>query len=481
MSESTLLWFRLDLRLTDNPALRATLCRGRPVIPVFIWSPEEEGRWEPGAASRWWLHQSLTRLDASLRERGSRLIVRRGPALPTIRALLEESGATAVYWNRRYEPAVLDRDRHLKTALQEDGRIAESFNSALLFEPWTVRTKHGQPYRVFSAFWRACQAQTEPEPLQPAPQTIESPPRWPATIPLRELGLEPSLDRAGGLRSRWCPGEAGALAALRRFLDEGLCGYSTGRDHPDRVRTSRLSPHLHFGEIGPRQVWSAVRGGQHGRSEAGRDYLRELGWREFAHHLLFHFPYTPEQPLRQDFAAFPWEADEANLRAWRRGRTGYPIVDAGMRELWQTGWMHNRVRMIAASFLVKDLLIPWQEGAAWFWDTLVDADLANNTLGWQWTAGCGADAAPYFRIFNPVSQGEKFDPSGDYVRRWVPELDRLPNEWVHKPWGAPAGVLADAGVELGKHYPRPSVDHREARARALEALRRIKHLDAQLR
>jgi deoxyribodipyrimidine photo-lyase len=464
----------MDLRLEDNAALLATVRPGGPVIPVFIWSPEEEGRWQPGAASRWWLHQSLTQLGASLRERGSRLIIRRGPTLATIRELLKETGATAVYWNRRYEPAVIDRDRRVKAALHHDGRLTESFNSSLLFEPWTVRTQQGQPYQVFSAFWKACLAHREPEATEPAPLEINRPRRWPATVPLRELDLEPAIDWADGLRLGWRPGEAGAIEELDRFLDEGLSEYSTGRDHPDRVGTSRLSPHLHFGEIGPRQVWSAVRGGRHGRSEAGQCYLRELGWREFAHHLLFHFPHTPEQPLRKDFAAFPWEPDRENLHAWQRGRTGYSIVDAGMRELWHTGWMHNRVRMIVASFLVKDLLIPWQEGAGWFWDTLVDADLANNTLGWQWTAGCGAGAAPYFRIFNPVSQGETFDPDGAYVRQWIPELQELPNNWIHKPWETPAHVLTDAGIELGSTYPRPIVDHRLACARALEALQRIK-------
>ena len=474
MNDTTLLWFRLDLRVTDNPALLAALGQGGSVIPVFIWSPEEDGRWPPGAASRWWLHQSLTRLDASLRVRGSRLIIRRGPTLETLRELLEESGAGAVYWNRRYEPAVIDRDRRVKAALHQDERIAESFNSSVLFEPWTVATQQGQPYQVFSAFWKACTAQQRPEGCEPAPNDIKSPRRWPDTLSLRELGLEPTIDWAGGLRSSWRPGEAGAEEELKRFLDEGLSEYSTGRDHPDRAGTSRLSPYLHFGEISPRQVWSAVRRSRHGRSEAGQRFLRELGWREFAHHLLFHFPHTPEQPLRKEFAAFPWEPDQENLLAWQHGRTGYPIVDAGMRELWHTGWMHNRVRMIAASFLVKDLLIPWQQGAAWFWDTLVDADLANNTLGWQWTAGCGADAAPYFRIFNPVVQGEKFDPNGDYVRRWVPELGKVASEWIHKPWEAPAGLLAKAEVKLGMTYPRPIVDHREARARALESLQRIK-------
>ena len=473
MSITTLLWFRLDLRLTDNPALLAAVGQGGPVIPVFIWSPEEEGPWQAGAASRWWLHQSLTRLNAALRHRGARLIVRRGPTSKTIRELLEESGATAVCWNRRYEPACIDRDRRVQAELHADGRLVESFNSSLLFEPWDVRTQKGPPYQVFSAFWKACLAHPEQEPPRPAPVAIKSPRRWPTTLPLHELGLMPAVDWAGGLRSSWNPGEAGAQEELNRFLDEGLSEYSTERDRPDHTGTSRLSPHLHFGEISLRQIWSRVRARQAGCDLVGECYLRELGWREFAHHLLFHFPHTPEQPLRDRFAAFPWEHNRENLRAWKRGRTGYPIVDAGMRELWRTGWMHNRVRMIVASFLVKDLLIPWQEGAAWFWDTLVDADLANNTLGWQWTAGCGADAAPYFRVFNPVRQAEKFDPDGDYVRRWVAELGRLPGQWVHKPWEAPTRVLADAGVELGKTYPRPIVDHDEARGRALDALRRI--------
>jgi deoxyribodipyrimidine photo-lyase len=466
MDETTLLWFRLDLRLSDNPALLASIRRRGPVIPCFIWSAEDEGHAKPGAASRWWLHQSLTQLDAALRERGSRLIVRRGPALETIRELLEETGAHAVRWNRRYDPAMTDRDRAIKAALHQDGRRAESYSGSLLFEPWTIRTQQGQPYQVFSSFWKACLAQQEPDSPEPAPGDINSPRRWPAALPLCELGLEPSINWAGGLRSSWRPGEAGAIEALTRFLDEGLADYHQERDRPDRAGTSRLSPHLHFGEISVRQIWSAVRARLRGCPEGGQCYLRELGWREFAHHLLFHFPHTPEQPLRESFAAFPWKLSRENLRAWQRGSTGYPIVDAGMRELWHTGWMHNRVRMIVASFLVKDLLVPWQEGAAWFWDTLVDADLANNTLGWQWSAGCGADAAPYFRIFNPVRQGEKFDPNGDYVRRWVPELGNLPGAWIHKPWEAPAGVLADAGIALGTTYPRPIVDHHEARTRA---------------
>lgn len=478
-TDATLVWFRQDLRLGDNPALLAALHRSGPIIPVFIWAPDEEGRWPLGAASRWWLHQSLAQLDASLRRLGSRLIIRRGPTLDTLRTLLDQTGTTAVFWNRRYEPAVIERDSRVKAALKKDGRIAESFNGSLLFEPWTVQTQQGKPYQVFTPFWKACLATPEPAPPEVAPSRITNPRRWPATLKLAELGLEPTIDWAAGLRASWRPGELGGSEQLKRFLEEALCDYPAGRNRPDRMGTSRLSPHLHFGEISVREVWSALRGQRPGQgstrpAEAIRVYGNELGWREFAHHLLFHFPETTQQPLRKEFAHFPWQPDKVNLRAWQRGRTGYPIVDAGMCELWHTGWMHNRVRMIVASFLVKDLLIPWQEGTAWFWDTLVDADLANNTLSWQWTAGCGADAAPYFRIFNPVTQGEKFDPQGDYVRHWIPELDRLPSEWVHKPWEAPARLLAEAGIDLGSNYPLPLVEHREARSRALEALQRIK-------
>lgn len=477
-TDGTLVWFRQDLRLGDNPALLAALGRGEPIIPVFICSPDEEGQWPPGAASRWWLHQSLGQLGGSLRRLGSRLIIRRGPTLETLCELLDQTGATAVFWNRRFEPAVIERDCRVKAALQKDGRIVKSFNGSLLFEPWTVQTQKGKPYQVFTPFWKACLAKPEPAPPHGAPSRIASPRRWPATLELAELGLEPAMDWAAGLRACWRPGEVGASEQLHRFLEEALADYPVVRNRPDRMGTSRLSPHLHFGEISVRQVWSALRGRLGQRithpAEAIRVYCSELGWREFAHHLLFHFSQTPQQPLRNEFALFPWQPDHGNLRAWQRGRTGYPIVDAGMRELWHTGWMHNRVRMIVASFLVKDLLISWQQGAAWFWDTLVDANLASNTLGWQWTAGCGADAAPYFRIFNPITQGEKFDPQGDYVRHWIPELNRLPSKWVHKPWEAPACLLAETGIELGSTYPLPIVDHQEARSRALEALRQIK-------
>lgn len=475
----TLVWFRLDLRLADNPALTAAVRRGGPVIPVFIWAPAEDGDWPPGAASRWWLHQSLNALATELEHRGARLILRQGESLSTLRALVRTTGAGAVFWNRRYEPTLVARDRQVKEALRADGLEVESFNSALLFEPWTVANQAGRPFQVFTPFWRHCLNQPDPPAPDPAPSTLPAPARWPGSEPLAALALEPRPDWAGGLRAAWQPGEAGAAANLRGFLERAFAEYATRRDRPDQPGTSRLSPHLHFGEIGPRQVWHAVKAlaaprGLPPAAWRGGRFLAELGWREFAHHLLFHFPHTPAAPLREEFARFAWRRNAAGLKAWQRGRTGYPIVDAGMRELWSTGWMHNRVRMIAASFLVKDLLVDWREGARWFWDTLVDADLAANTLGWQWTAGCGADAAPFFRIFNPVTQGQKFDPQGDYVRRWVPELARLPAEWIHQPWAAPPEVLTRAGVELGKHYPEPVVRHAIAREVALEALAKIR-------
>jgi len=478
-SAPTIVRFRSDLRLADNPALQAAVQRGGSVVPVFIWAPEEEGAWPPGGASRWWLHHSFAALDASLRAVGSRLIVRRGPSLEALRALAKETGAGAVFWNRRYEPDLIARDTVVKDALSRDGLEVASHNAALLHEPWTIRNQSGRPFQVFTPFWRNCLAQAEPAEPLPAPKALPAPSRWPASLALDELELLPKIAWAGGLAEAWQPGEAGAAANLERFLAKAFSDYSEQRNRPDVAGTSRLSPHLHFGEVGPRQVWHAVRRmaakrGLPVERWRGSQFLAEVGWREFAHHLLYHFPRTPTEPLRADFGKFAWSRNARWLRAWQRGRTGYPIVDAGMRELWATGWMHNRVRMIVASFLIKDLLIDWQEGARWFWDTLVDADLAQNTLGWQWTAGCGADAAPFFRIFNPTAQGEKFDPEGDYVRRWCPELAKLPTKFIHRPDQAPSGVLASAGVVLGKNYPAPIVSHATARQVALEAFGKIK-------
>jgi deoxyribodipyrimidine photo-lyase len=480
MSERTVIvWFRLDLRLGDNPALDAAMHKGTAVIPVFLFGPEEESPWEPGAASRWWLHQSLIALMAALEAAGSRLIVRRGPTLECLLKLAEETGASAVFWNRRYEPAVIARDGTVKEALSGNGLVAESFNGALLNEPWTIENQSGKPFKVFTPFWKHCLAKVEPNEPLPAPKNVPAPSRWPSSISIQELALEPKMNWAEGIRAAWTAGEAGARAQLKTFLGSGIGNYSEARNRPGHPGTSRLSPHLHFGEITPSQIWHAVKthATTNGISDQGwrkSQFVAELGWREFAHHLLYHFPDTPTEPLRKEFLKFGWHRNPEFLRAWRKGRTGYPIVDAGMRELWRTGWMHNRVRMIVASFLVKDLLISWQEGARWFWETLIDADLAQNTLGWQWTSGCGADAAPWFRVFNPVTQGERFDSSGDYVRKWCPELARLPDKWLHKPWEAPEQLLSKAGVQIGQNYPAPIVSHTIAREVALESFGRLK-------
>jgi deoxyribodipyrimidine photo-lyase len=469
---SAIVWFQMDLRLSDNPALAAASATGLKLIPLYIWSPEEEGDWKPGAASNVWLHQSLQCLDDELAKRGSKLILRVGRALDVLTEVIRESRAVSVFWNRRYEPVAIARDARVLSQLQGNGIEAQSFNAALLFDPWSVRTKEGKPFQVFTAFWNSCLKLPEgPVPLK-APSRLRAPTRWPKSDPLTTLGLLPRVRWDMGIRAAWAPGEAGAHIALKRFLTNALENYSDGRDRPAAGNTSRLSPHLHFGEIGPRQVCNELKMFRAANYQKGSDrnaetYLREIGWREFAHHVLVHFPHTTNRPLREKFDAFPWQSDECGLRAWQNGRTGYPIVDAGMRELWQTGWMHNRVRMVVASFLTKDLLLPWQAGSRWFWDTLVDADLANNTFGCQWTAGCGADAAPYFRIFNPTSQGEKFDPDGEYVRRYCPELSQLPRDYVHKPWEAPSAVLKCANVLLGKTYPKRIVFHDEARKRAL--------------
>ncbi|MBK1672214.1 deoxyribodipyrimidine photolyase [Ectothiorhodospira shaposhnikovii] len=471
-----LLWLRRDLRLADNPALSHALRTGRPVIPVHIHAPEEEAPWPPGAASRWWLHHSLTALSRSLEGLGSRLTLRRGPSLEALLQLIHETEAEQVVWNRVYEPVLMERDQRIKAALKDRGLVVESFNSALLFEPWTVRNKSGEPYRVFTPFWKACCAMGLPDDMETRPEAITAPAHWPGSELLERFNLLPRIPWDQGMAACWQPGEEGAHRALERFLSGAILTYKTHRDLPGQPGTSRMSPHLHFGEIGPRQLIRACRplltqGAGASGTASVEAFMREIGWREFAFHLLFHFPHTPEQPLDGRFADFPWRAPrdyETELQAWRQGRTGIPLVDAGMRELWHTGWMHNRVRMITASLLVKNLRIPWQTGARWFWDTLVDADLASNTLGWQWTAGCGADAAPYFRVFNPVLQGERFDGRGDYIRRWVPELKRLPDSYLQAPWNAPAGLLP------GADYPRPLVDLGESRKAALAAWEQLK-------
>jgi deoxyribodipyrimidine photo-lyase len=475
----TLLWFRRDLRLTDNPALARALEQGS-VIPVFIHAPEEEGDWPPGAASRWWLHHSLAALKQDLAARGAPLVIRRGPALPCLEVLIAEIGADRVCWNRLHEPASVARDEVIRDTLTRKGVITECFNGALLHEPGAVINRAGDPYRVFTPFWKACREVGLPDRVTPAPDRIPAPRGMPRGLDPEDLALLPRSSWDASFGECWQPGEAGALARLRTFMDEAGTDYEPMRDRPDRDGSSRLSAHLHFGEIGPRQVVAACHtAGAQADSGSGREsvdaFLREIGWREFAHHLLHHFPHTATRPLDTRFDALPWtDPDLRVLEAWQQGRTGIPLVDAAMRALWTTGWMHNRARMIVASLLTKNLGIHWLEGARWFWDTLVDADLAANTLGWQWTAGCGADAAPYFRVFNPVLQGERFDPQGDYVRRWVPELADLPAQYIHRPWEAPATVRKQVGVHLGDNYPKPVVDLAESRRQALARWERIK-------
>ncbi|MFZ5802424.1 MAG: cryptochrome/photolyase family protein [Candidatus Omnitrophota bacterium] len=471
---SVLVWFRNDLRLSDHPALYEAVKSGGPILPLFIWSPEEEGAWAPGAASRWWLHHSLAALRKAFREKGSDLFLLKGPVEKALLKASRESGARKVFWNRRYEPAALALEKKLEASLGRSGLEVRTFSGGLLREPWTVKNQQGGPYKVFTPFWRSLSSAVTRPPIFPAPEIVGVPAQKPVGSRIEQLGLLPKLDWAKRFTEYGTPGEEAARKTMRSFLKRAAFRYGTGRDLPAEAGTSRLSACLHFGEISVRELWSeAMKARARAKDLRAKKnleaYLRQLGWREFAYHLLCHFPRAAREPLRKEFEKFPWRSDAKTLGLWQKGKTGYPIVDAGMRELWQTGWMHNRVRMIAASFLVKDLGIHWREGAAWFWDTLVDADLANNTLGWQWVAGCGADAAPYFRIFNPVAQGGKFDPEGRYVKKWVPELSKLPASWVHKPWTAPPDILSKAGIGIGKTYPAPVVDHGEARRAALAA------------
>ena len=472
----TIVWFRQDLRLEDNAPLSAALDLGHDIVPCYIWAPEEEGRWPPGAASKWWLHHSLSALDSSLQERGSRLILLRGPSRGALESLVQETGAQQIFFSRRYEPESLLRDRKLYSYFQQKGIELRSFNSGLLFEPHEIQNQSGAPFRVFTPFWNHVSKKLRAEglaELNPSPEKILFPKCKVTTLGLKELDLLPHVDWAQQFAASWTPGETGAQSALQVFAAGAVSEYEHARNLPHLRGSSRLSAHLHFGEVGPRQIWKAL-SARPDRDTGVETFLKEIAWREFAHHLLVHFPDTDRKSLRPEFVNFPWEKSRTLFESWTKGLTGYPIVDAGMRELWATGWMHNRVRMIVASFLVKDLLISWQQGAEWFWDTLVDADLANNSMGWQWSAGCGADAAPFFRIFNPTLQGERFDPRGEYVKKWIPELARVPAGLIHRLWEAEASLLSSCGVKLGKTYPLPIVDHGVARERALRAFDKTK-------
>lgn len=468
---TALVLFRRDLRLLDNPALSAACANHAHVLPVYIHDPRQDGHWAAGAASRWWLHHSLASLHARLHSHHAGLHIAQGETLATVQKLIANSGAEAVYWNRLYEPASIERDTRIKAVLQDQGIAVHSYNAALWVEPWQIATKQGDPYRVFTPYWRNLRAQLPVREPLPEPALHG----WKALrggLELSALKLLPTIGWDAGLAENWHPGEHGASEMLELFGDDAVVDYAQARDIPARHGTSRLSPHLHFGEISPRQIHAGLL--EHTRRHGGRrrpdiePFLRELGWREFAHHLLYHFPKTPTENFNPRFAKFRWKTpDKALIESWQRGRTGIPLVDAGMRELWHTGWMHNRVRMIVASFLTKNLRQHWHHGERWFWRTLVDADLANNTMGWQWVAGCGADAAPYFRVFNPVTQSKKFDPDGTYLRRWLPEMADFPVDLLHEPWNDP-----ERSERAG--YPAPIVDLAQSRIDALDAYQAIK-------
>ena len=471
-TSTAIVWFRQDLRLSDNPALHAAASSGAKVVPVYILDDENAKSHKMGAASRVWLHHSLHALNHSL---SGGLVILKGDALKTLTAFAQKINADTVYWNRCYEPWRIQRDKLIKDGLSDVDIEARSFNGSLLWEPWEVTKADGLPYRVFTPFYtKGCLNAEEPRKPLPKPSSIQFA-KVETHLSIDDLSLlpikpEPRWDT--GMVEHWDIGEDGAQKALQKFIAQGLDDYKTGRDFPAKPSVSRLSPHLHFGEISPNQAWHAVKTNHNGAN--ADTFLKELGWREFSYSLLYHFPALPDKNFQAQFDKFPWDKNPAALHAWQRGQTGYPIVDAAMRELWATGYMHNRARMIVGSFLCKHLLTHWHEGERWFWDCLFDADLASNSASWQWIAGTGADAAPYFRVFNPIIQGEKFDPDGTYVRRWVPELAKMPDKYLHKPWEAPPLELQAAGVTLGKTYPKPVVDHGEARNRALEAFAKTK-------
>ena len=462
-----IVWFRRDLRLQDNPALHHAVAQGYQIIPIYIYAPEEETPWPSGHASRWWLHHSLQALDMALRAKHSRLLFFQGCSLPILQKLVEATQAKAIYWNRLSEPAIITRDKTIKTALRSQGITVQSFKADLLHEPWTIHTQAGKPYQLFTPFWRTCQRSRLTELPLIAPPIFTAPQPWLPSFNLADLKLLSALS-TNEFAQFWQPGEVGAWQQLQQWCGGPISHYAEQRDFPGIDGVSRLSPHLHFGEISPRQVLGAIEYALHhlnGRVRGVQNYERQLFWREFAYYLLYHYPHTPEQPLRPVFKKFPWRTDYQKLfKAWQQGKTGYPRVDAGMRELLTTGWMHNRVRMVTASFLTKNCAIPWQEGAYWFWEHLVDADLANNTLGWQWVAGCGADAVPYYRIFNPLLQSTHFDPQGDYLRRWLPELAHLSPQYRHRPWLA----------QPQPNYPAPIIDYMQSRREALGAYQHLK-------
>lgn len=468
-------WFRKDLRLDDNAALAAAADTGRPVIPLYIREPEAAGTGPLGAAQAWWLHHALASLARDLEKAGSPLVLRSGAAAGVLRKFVPETGADTLYWNRRHDPAGISIDKEIKRVFKAEGLDVHSFSGQLLHDPTRLLTGEKKPYRVYTPFWKALEREGEPpEPIE-APKHIKAPTKAPPSEMLDDWKFLPvKPDWAASFKDIWAPGEAAARERLDDFVDGAIAGYKVDRDHPALDATSRMSPYLALGEISPARIWHATRGLKAPADDVIH-FRKELAWREFCHHLHFHFPALAEKNWNERFDDFPWEKAGKHFRLWTQGMTGYPIVDAGMRQLWKHGWMHNRVRMITASFLIKHLMIDWRHGEKWFRDTLVDADAASNPANWQWVAGAGADASPFFRIFNPILQGEKFDPDGTYVRAFVPELEHLDAAFIHKPFDAPAGVLKEANIELGTTYPKPIVDHAKARERALAAYKSLKN------
>ncbi|EAQ97908.1 cryptochrome/photolyase family protein [Congregibacter litoralis] len=475
MTDTVILWFRQDLRLNDLPALQAASRDGRRVLPLYIFDEDSPGDWVMGGASRWWLHHSLSALARDIEDQGGKLIFRRGKSREVLGDICKSTDATAVYCSRRYEPWASEEEKMLHEDLGNSDIDFKRYGGTLLHEPGNVMTQSGGPYKVFTPFWRACLELDRAEPV-PVPDVTWS--TFTKSDALDDWQLRPtSPNWAASWEEYWTPGEDGAQQRLHDFLEESVSRYADERDFPAEEVSSRLSPHLHHGELSPRQVWAMCEQKKletPASEKAIKKFQAEIGWREFSYHLLHFFPEIPEKAFKENFADFPWQPDKTRLERWQQGQTGYPIVDAGMRELWATGTMHNRIRMVVASFLCKHLLQHWRSGEDWFWDTLVDADMASNGCSWQWVAGSGADAAPYFRIFNPITQGEKFDKHGDYVRQWVPEIARLPNKYLHKPWEASKEALEEAGIKLGSDYPEPIVDHKEARQAALDAYEDIK-------
>jgi deoxyribodipyrimidine photo-lyase len=468
---TTLVHFDNDLRVADNAALSAAAARG-DVVGLYVLDDETAGSWRRGGASRWWLHHALVDLRASLAAFGVPLLVARGAADVVVPDVARRVGADAVFWQQRFEPWARSRDHRTAQVLRGAGAEVRTWAGFLLHDVEAVRTQGGAPFTVFTPFWKSASAGLRVGALLPVPSALRGATIDEEPAPIESLGLLPRIAWDAGLRETWQATEAAGHARLQEVCLRVAGQYHATRNLPGVDGTSRLSPWLHFGQLSPRQVWDAVSDAAPAESPHAKGagaLLREVGWRDFSWHVLHHHPHTTDAPLRSHWSAFPWEHDAALVRAWERGETGYPLVDAGMRQLWHTGWMHNRLRMVVASFLTKHLLQHWEHGARWFWDTLVDADAGNNTMGWQWAAGCGADAQPFFRIFNPVSQGEKFDPDGAFVRRWVPELAHIEGPGIHAPWALPALVLHAAGVRLGETYPAPIVDHATARARALDA------------